>query len=115
MLLRSAIFVVLSLQLAGCAIPNADDRAIDRAMTDQDVALAQRLLQRTLEYAPDGTTRRWQNDESGHSGAITPVSTYLAEGRVFCRDYREEVRIAGRSRAEIKAACRDRLARWISL
>jgi surface antigen len=114
MALRLAVLAALLL-LTACAGVPADPAAVKGALTAQDAALADRLLQRTLEYAPDGTTRRWQNDQTGHSGSITPVATYLATGGIFCRDYREELSAAGRSAAAVKAACRDRLARWIAL
>jgi surface antigen len=99
----------LSALLAACAAePNRDlSAAIYQAMTADDVSLAAKLLQRTLDHAPDGATRRWINDQSGHQGAITPVRTYIDQQGQFCRDYREELQL-GEERGEFfYSACRD--------
>ena len=82
-----------------------------RDLTEQDVSLVARLLQRTLDHAPDGTTRRWTNDQSGHSGAITPVRSYIASTGQYCRDYREDLLIDGKNRNYLYSACRDK-DRW---
>ena len=82
-----------------------------RDLTEQDVSLVARLLQRTLDHAPDGTTRRWTNDQSGHSGAITPVRSYIASTGQYCRDYREDLLVNGESRNYLYSACRDE-DRW---
>ncbi len=114
MIARALAICLLALPLLGCAT-DADDARLAAAMTDQDEAVADRLLQRTLEFVPDGTTRRWRNEESGHAGAITPVGTFVSAAGVFCREYREELRVAGADAAATKAACRDPAARWIAL
>jgi len=80
-------------------------------LTEQDVSLVARLLQRTLDHAPDGTTRRWTNDQSGHSGAITPVRSYIASTGQYCRDYREDLSVNGENRNYLYSACRDE-DRW---
>lgn len=81
------------------------------ALTDNDVAIAAMLLQRTLDHAPDGTTRRWMNDQSGHSGAITPVRSYIATTGQYCRDYQEDISVNGERRQFLYSACRDE-DRW---
>lgn len=98
--------------LTACA-SNVGPSGADRyaALTENDVALAGMLLQRTLDHAPDGTTRRWTNDESGHSGAITPVRSYIAATGQFCRDYREDILVGGESLKFHYSACRDE-ERW---
>jgi surface antigen len=81
------------------------------ALTDNDVAIAAMLLQRTLDHAPDGTTRRWTNDQSGHSGAITPVRSYIATTGQYCRDYQEDISVGDERRQFHYSACRDE-DRW---
>lgn len=90
-------------------LPTNDDPY--SGLTEQDVSLAARLLQRTLDHAPDGTTRRWINDQSGHRGAITPVRSYIAETGQYCRDYREDLEVGGQKRNFLYSACRDE-DRW---
>jgi surface antigen len=101
-----------ALLLAACAV-NDGSKGDDpyHALTDQDVSLVARLLQRTLDHAPDGSTRRWMNDQSGHSGAITPVRSYIASTGQYCRDYQEVLLINGQSRQYLYSACRDE-DRW---
>jgi surface antigen len=51
------------------------------------------------------------NDQSGHSGAITPVRSYIASTGQYCRDYQEVLLINGQSRQYLYSACRDE-DRW---
>ena len=97
--------------LAACATTPGAKTDPYASLTDNDVLLAAMLLQRTLDYAPDGTTRRWTNDESGHSGSITPVRSYIAATGQYCRDYREDISVDGESRKFQYSACRDE-ERW---
>ncbi|MEM9439947.1 MAG: hypothetical protein AAGA73_05835 [Pseudomonadota bacterium] len=97
--------------LAACATSTQQQADPYAALTDNDVAIAAMLLQRTLDHAPDGTTRRWTNDQSGHSGAITPVRSYIATTGQYCRDYQEDISIGGKSRQFLYSACRDE-DRW---
>lgn len=99
------------LGLAACAGGVQDQADPYAALTENDVELAAMLLQRTLDYAPDGTTRRWTNDESGHSGAITPMRSYIAATGQYCRDYREDISVDGESQEFRYSACRDE-ERW---
>lgn len=108
---RCLLSVFFSISLAACAGTTPPEAGVYEAMTEQDISLAARLLQRTLDHAPDGTTRRWINDESGHSGAITPVRSYIASTGQYCRDYREDLSVDGESRNFIYSACREE-DRW---
>lgn len=105
----SILFASLLTACAANTASEGDDPY--NALTEQDVSLVARLLQRTLDHAPDGTTRRWINDQSGHSGAITPVRSYIASTGQYCRDYREDLSIDGQSRNFLYSACRDE-DRW---
>lgn len=107
----SCLWIALAFGLASCAAGQGDGANPYEALTEIDVSLAAKLLQRTLDHAPDGTTRRWINDESGHSGAITPVRSYIAATGQYCRDYREDLSVDGQSRNFHYSACRDE-DRW---
>jgi len=99
------------LGLAACASTASPDADPYASLTKNDVMIATLLLQRTLDHAPDGTTRRWTNDESGHSGSITPVRSYIAATGQYCRDYRELIVVDGEDRKFTYSACRDE-ERW---
>ena len=104
--------MLLLAQLSACAGQGPSDQHDPyKALTEQDEWLLAKLLQRTLDHAPDGATRRWINDESGHSGAITPVRSYIASTGQYCRDYREDLLVNGESRNFLYSACRDE-DRW---
>ena len=105
----------LALSLVACAMIQGGDPGIYARLNDQDVQIAARLMQQTLEHAPDGTTRRWTNDATGHGGAVTPVRTYVTEDGHFCRDYREEIAAAGTEGRFLHTACRTDDAAWVWL
>jgi surface antigen len=72
-------------------------------------------MQSTLERAPDGSTRSWANEQTGHRGSLTPTRTYISDSGSFCREYREELVVGGQSGRFYHAACRDENARWVWL
>jgi surface antigen len=115
MLPRILTVTMVALQLAACASLAPGDPALYQGLADSDVKVASRLVQTTLESTPDGTTRRWTNQQTGHSGEITPLRTYVTEDGSFCRDYREELAISGDSGRFYHTACRDASARWVWL
>jgi surface antigen len=115
MLPRILTVTILVLHLAACAGFSAGDPALYQRLAESDVNLASRLMQATLESAPDGATRQWTNQQTGNSGEITPLRTYASEDGHFCRDYREELVIAGDSGRFYHTACRDDSDRWVWL
>jgi surface antigen len=115
MLPRILTVTIVTLLLAACASLAPGDPALYQGLTDSDVKLASRLVQTTLESAPDGATRRWTNKQTGNSGEITPLRTYVTEDGSFCRDYREQLAIAGDSGRFYYTACRGGSARWVWL
>jgi surface antigen len=97
---------IAALPIAGCASMRAGDPDLYGKLADSDVSVASRLVQTTLEKAPDGTTRRWTNQETGSSGEVTPLRTYATEDGHFCRDYREELAVGGTTGRFYHTACR---------
>ena len=115
MRLRALLALAVVLSLGACAGLMGSDPELYRSFSDNDVQLASRTMQATLEHAPDGTTRRWSNGETGHSGSITPIRTYISDGGYFCREYREELVVGTESGSFDQVACRDDKARWVWL
>ena len=83
-----------------------------KAMTREDRRIADRTVRKALETALSGTTFRWQNSKSGHSGTITPQSTYKTKSGLFCRTYLENLTIASRTEQYRDRACRDKAGIW---
>ena len=115
MIARKLTIAIVALQLAGCASLTAGDPALYQGLAESDVTLASRLVQTALESTPDGTTRRWTNQQTGNGGAITPLRTYVSERGHFCREYREELAVAGSTGRFYHTACREDAARWVWL
>ena len=95
-----------------CASLSAGDPELYQGLADTDVHLAAQLIQTTLESAPDGATRQWRNPATGNRGEITPLRTYVSARGDFCRDYREELAVAGDTGRFYHTACRDEQAGW---
>ena len=112
MLRRTLAIASMALPLAACAGLAAGDPALYRGLAESDVALAARTVQETLEIAPDGDTRSWTNGQTGNRGQITPLRTYVSEDGHFCREYREELAVAGDSGRYYHTACRGEAAGW---
>jgi surface antigen len=105
----------VALPIAACAHTTAGDPALYQGLAESDVRLAARLMQTTLEKVPDGTTRRWTNEQTGNRGEITPLRTFATDDGSFCREYREELAVGGSTGRFYHTACRDDAARWVWL
>ncbi len=93
--------------LIGAWIGNEVGKSLDRA----DQQSAERSANTALERYPDGKASRWENPNTGHSGATTPVRTYeTAQGP--CREYQTSVVIDGRSQTAYGTACREPDGTW---
>jgi surface antigen len=113
--MRMLLPLALALTLGACAGLTGGDPALYQSLAHSDVQLASRTMQDTLEGAPDGATRSWANDQTGHRGSLTPTRTYVSDSGYFCREYREELVLGERSGRFHHAACRDESARWVWL
>ena len=113
--MRILLPLAMVLMLDACAGLTGSDPALYQALADSDVRLASRTMQGALEGAPDGATRSWTNDQTGHRGSLTPTRTYVSDSGYFCREYREELVVGERSGTFHNAACRDETARWVWL
>jgi surface antigen len=107
--------LALVLTLGACAGLTGGDPALYQSLADSAVQLASRTMQSTLEGAPDGSTRTWANEQTGHRGSLTPTRTYISDSGYFCREYHEELVVGAKSGSFYHAACRDENARWVWL
>ena len=107
--------LALVLTLGACAGLTGGDPALYQSLADSDVQLASRTMQSTLERAPDGSTRSWANEQTGHRGSLTPTRTYISDSGYFCREYREQLVVGEQSGSFYNTACRDENARWVWL
>ena len=113
--MRIFLPLAIALTLGACAGLAGSDPELYQALSDSDVQLASRTMQSALERAPDGATRSWANEQTGHRGSLTPTRTYVTESGYFCREYREEL-VVGADRGSFHHnACRDDNARSVWL
>jgi surface antigen len=94
--------------LLGVLVGSQVGQSLDRA----DRLYAQRTTQAALEREPTGTTATWTNPDSGHSGTVTPTSTYqTAEGQ-YCREYQQTITVDGKTESAYGKACRQPDGTW---
>lgn len=101
--------------LTGCAAVASVDPGghSDTALTRDDQNLAQISFQKALETSVSGQTVSWTNQASGVTGFITPTRTWKTENGVYCRSYRERIRLkTGQSQTSRGTACRDKAGNW---
>jgi surface antigen len=73
---------------------------------------ANQATHRALETTPSGTPTAWRNPDNGHSGTVTPVSTYQAANGQYCREYRQTIDIDGERKQAHGKACREPDGSW---
>ncbi len=75
---------------------------------------AQRARQaETAAYdAPMGQTVRWDNQQSGRYGSVTPVREGRDNAGNYCREFHETVFIDGKEETAYGTACKDAYGNW---
>lgn len=84
---------------------------VGKKLDDADLAKQKKTYQTALEYNGSGVTSYWQNPDSGHSGSVTPIRTYSANG-MYCREYQQQVIVGGKVEQAFGKACRKPDGQW---
>jgi len=92
----------------GALLGNEVGKSLDRA----DRSYASDAQYQALEYAPAGDEVAWQNPDSGHYGAVTPLRTYQATSGSYCREFQQQAAIGGEIQAVYGTACRQPDGSW---
>lgn len=103
---RGSAALALSFGLAACQTTASVPFDLYELMSDMDVELAVETMQLALETGSDGAVARWNNPETGNSGAVRPTRTYQTEGGYFCRDFEELLNVKGNVATYDNHACR---------
>ena len=85
---------------------------VGSSLDNADKAAMAQTTQTTLEVASSGTSSTWRNPDSGHSGTVTPTSTYQSSSGQYCREFVQTVNIGGRSEEAYGTACRQPDGAW---
>lgn len=93
--------------LIGALVGSEVGKSLDRA----DKLQMERSTQTALETAPSGRATSWNNPDSGHSGTITPTSTFY-RGDLPCREFTSMVTIDGKNQPAKGTACRQSDGTW---
>lgn len=93
--------------IAGTLAGSAIGANIGRTMDEVD----RQRMGHALETQPDHRSTRWQNPNTGHEYAVTPVSTRETGGRP-CRTFETEAIIDGERETVTGEACRQADGRW---
>ncbi len=78
----------------------------------RDAALAEATLRRALETQVSGTPVRWENPDSGASGAVKPTRTFKNHSDQFCREYERVETVGARTETISGIACRGDDGQW---
>jgi surface antigen len=93
--------------LLGALAGSEAGKSMDRA----DRIYAARTQHAALETTAAGTTTRWVNPDTGHSGSVTPTRTYAQAG-TYCREYQQTVVVGGQQQSGYGTACRQPDGSW---
>lgn len=80
------------------------------AFTAEDMELQRQALREALDDKPDGQSVSWRNEATGHSGRITPVTSFEEEGQ-RCRAFRLDFATTRTGRLDLRA-CRQPDGTW---
>ena len=89
--------------LIGSEVGHSMDE-VDRMKAHEAVVRSQR--------APLGEKITWNNPESGNYGSITPTRDGTSESGNYCREFHQQVSIAGRTEQAYGIACRQPDGTW---
>jgi surface antigen len=86
--------------------------AIGHHLDSKDKQMANQAAASAFESNRTGQSSGWKNPDSGNSGTITPTKTYQAVSGQYCREYRQEVVVAGEKQQAYGTACRQPDGTW---
>lgn len=86
--------------------------ALGNVLDQRDKELAAKQAQMSLETARTGQASTWQNPDSGNSGTFTPTRTYQDPSGRYCREYSQEITVAGKTQQSYGTACRMPDGSW---
>lgn len=97
---------------AGAVLGGLAGSSIGRTMDDVDKMKMSQTTQTALESQPDNATSSWVNPNTGHSGTVTPQTTYQADSGEYCREFVQTVEIGGKTEDAYGTACRQPDGAW---
>ncbi len=97
---------------AGTLLGGYLGKSVGASLDRADMERYNQTSQQALETAKVGTTSSWSNPDSGNSGTITPTKTYQSPQGSYCREYKQTVKIGGKTEEAYGTACRQPDGSW---
>ena len=94
--------------IAGGLIGHSIGTQLDR---NDQVAMS-RTTQTALETGQPNQPLPWRNQESGHSGVVTPGAYYQTTGGEYCREFQQTITVGGQTQQGYGRACRQPDGSW---
>ncbi len=105
---RGNLVAVAAGTLLGAYLGGEVGKSLDKA----DRLAIKQTTQQTLEATPSGNTVSWKNPDSGHSGTVTPQSSYKNASGQYCREYEQAITVGGKTETAYGTACRQPDGSW---
>ncbi len=102
------VAAVAGMTLLGAYMGSEIGRSLDRA----DRMHMARATAGALENGKSGSTTKWNNPDSGHSGTVTPQPSYTDQKQQYCREFQQTVTIGGETETAYGTACRQPDGSW---
>jgi len=96
---------------AGTLIGAAIGNELGRNMDEMD-RIRMDAAQQQAYAAPIGQTIIWNNQNTGNSGAVTPIRDGRREDGKYCREFQTEVIVGGTQNSAYGVACRQSNGDW---
>lgn len=84
---------------------------LGQQLDDADKTKAQLAQQQAYE-APIGTAIAWNNPQTRHYGAVTPIREGYAPGGAYCREFQQAIVVNGETQQAYGRACRQPDNSW---
>ena len=85
---------------------------IGESLDEMDKLYALEAYEKAIETSRVGETTRWENPDSGNSGAYTPTLAYRTEQGQYCREFTQSISVSGARQDESGTACRRQDGTW---
>ncbi len=85
----------------------------DPMLDDTESNAMTETLAYALENARTGEESSWVNPDTGHSGVIVPLATYVNDAGLDCREYIQTIVIDGQEAQAYGTACRQPDGTWL--
>ena len=96
---------------AGAVIGGLLGSEIGKSLDRADMAYLGEANQRA-HTAPIGETVSWNNPDSGNYGTVTPTRDGHSTAGRYCREYEQEIYVAGQREIAVGTACQNSDGTW---